>query len=68
MRKLCCEVFSFNKGVQKLHTRFGFQQEAHYRQHILKNGRYEDVLGLALFAEEWSTLRPIIEKNLFERE
>jgi len=53
LRKLSCEVFSFNTTVIKLHDRFGFQQEALYKDHALKNGKFVDVVGLAMFQNAW---------------
>lgn len=53
IRKLCCEVFSFNSGVIRLHEKFGFIQEGKFIKHFLKNGKYEDIVSLALFKECW---------------
>lgn len=53
LRKLTCEVFKFNVSVIRLHTRFGFQQEAIYKSHALKNGLFCDVVGLAMFRDDW---------------
>lgn len=53
IRKLMCEVFAFNAPVIKMHGRFGFQQEALYKAHARKNDQYVDVVGLALFRDDW---------------
>jgi UDP-4-amino-4,6-dideoxy-N-acetyl-beta-L-altrosamine N-acetyltransferase len=65
IRKLCCEVFAFNDKVIKLHHKFGFKQEALYKAHTLKNGEFQDVHGLALFKEEWESVKPKMGKILF---
>jgi RimJ/RimL family protein N-acetyltransferase len=67
LRKLCCEVFSFNSPVVKMHQKFGFQQEGLYRGHILKSGQPEDVIALALFAEEWAQIKQRMERVCFRR-
>lgn len=65
LRKLCAEVFSFNEKVLKLHSKFGFQVEGIYKQHVLKNDKFEDVVAIALFPEDWSLLKPKMEKICF---
>jgi UDP-4-amino-4,6-dideoxy-N-acetyl-beta-L-altrosamine N-acetyltransferase len=65
IRKLCCEVFAFNKPVIKLHKKFGFEQEGYFKQHIRKGDGYEDVESLALFGSDWSELAPRLEKIVF---
>ena len=57
LRKLWCEVLEFNRGVVRMHQRFGFQEEARFRRHILKDGEFVDVLGLGLLDDEWSEAR-----------
>ncbi len=47
-----------------MHQRFGFKEEARLRRHILKNGAWEDVLGLGLLAEEWSEARTRMAETL----
>ena len=53
LKKLWCEVLDSNRGVVRMHQRFGFKDEARFRRHILKNDAWEDVLGLGLLADEW---------------
>jgi UDP-4-amino-4,6-dideoxy-N-acetyl-beta-L-altrosamine N-acetyltransferase len=53
LRKLLCEVFSFNDSVTRMHQKFGFTQEGVFRRHFLKNDEYHDVVSLALFADDW---------------
>ena len=53
IRKLCSEVFSFNKKAINFHEKLGFQQEGYFVKHILKQGKYEDVVALTLFKDDW---------------
>lgn len=64
LQKLWCEVLSSNTGVLRMHQRFGFQEEARFRRHVLKNGALEDVIGLGLLKEEWTETRPKIARTL----
>ncbi len=64
LNKLCCEVLLENKGVWRLHEKFGFVREALNRQHVWKAGRFQDVVGLALLAEDWAKARPACAERL----
>ena len=65
LRKLCCEVLAFNTRVVKLHQRFGFRQEGLLAAHVLKNGKFEDVVLLALFDAEWPPARERLRRTFF---
>jgi len=62
--KLWCEVLASNSGVLRMHQKFGFQEEARFRRHALKNGVLEDVVGLGLLAEDWAEVRPRMRQTL----
>jgi UDP-4-amino-4,6-dideoxy-N-acetyl-beta-L-altrosamine N-acetyltransferase len=64
LRKLWCEVLIGNEAVWKLHQKFGFQQEALLRAHIVKAGEPVDVMGLGLLAEDWARVRPAMVERL----
>lgn len=53
IRKLCAEAFAFNTASLKFHQRLGFVEEGRFVRHILKNGRYEDIVSFSLFKEDW---------------
>lgn len=53
LRKLNCEVLSFNAAVVKLHHKFGFEEEGRFRKHYKLHEGWADVHRLALFAEDW---------------
>ena len=57
LNKLWCEVLVENEAVWKLHERFGFVREAHYRAHIVRDGVAKDVYGLGLLARDWPRAR-----------
>jgi len=67
LNKLVCEVFLANEAVWRLHESFGFVREAHYRDHVFKDGRFHDVYALALLAADWTLKRPEVETRLKAR-
>jgi len=67
LNKLRCEVFSFNEAVIRMHEKYGFRREAYYREHCLKNGKYMDVVGLAMLKSEWFNLKNIIYDKVYKR-
>ena len=54
IRKVSGEVLDYNEGSLKLFRRLGFVEEGRKRQHVLKNGRYVDVIPFSLLADEWN--------------
>lgn len=57
LHKIWCEVLVENAAVLRLHERFGFRREALFRDHVLKGGRMQDVVGLGLLRGEWDAIR-----------
>lgn len=68
IRKLCCEVFSFNAGVVRLHQRFGFVQEGLLVRHHLKAGELQDIVCLARFADTWPEDRAALVGSVFKED
>jgi len=66
LRKLCAEAFAFNEGSLKYHTRLGFSQEGRFVRHVLKNGRYEDVISFALFRDDWIASKQALAAAIFQ--
>ena len=64
MNKVACEVLESNAKVIGLHKRFGFTEEAFYKQHIRKEEQYENVVGLAMLKAEWQVKRDYFIKTL----
>jgi UDP-4-amino-4,6-dideoxy-N-acetyl-beta-L-altrosamine N-acetyltransferase len=67
LHKLWCEVLASNEAVWKLHEGFGFRQEACLRDHVVKNGRRQDVLGLGLLARDWAERRSAARDRLVSK-
>lgn len=63
--KLCAEAFAFNEGSVKYHTRLGFVQEGRFREHVRKNGRYEDIIPFALFRKDWLSGKLALAAKVF---
>ena len=67
LNKLWCEVLVENEAVVKLHQSFGFTREALFRDHVFKNGRFQDVVGLGLLKREWPAAKAAVEARLMRR-
>jgi UDP-4-amino-4,6-dideoxy-N-acetyl-beta-L-altrosamine N-acetyltransferase len=67
LAKLWCEVLASNEPVWRLHETFGFRQEARFRDHIIKDGAPQDVLGLGILATEWRDRRPAMAERLKDK-
>lgn len=63
--KLMCEVFDFNQPVISMHEKFGFRREAYYRNHCMKQGKYQNVVGLAILKHEWSTVSSTLGPKIY---
>ena len=64
LNKLWCEVLVGNEAVWKMHQSFGFVREALFRDHVLKGGRFHDVVGLGMLKSDWDAAKPEIEARL----
>jgi UDP-4-amino-4,6-dideoxy-N-acetyl-beta-L-altrosamine N-acetyltransferase len=64
LHKLSCEVLSFNAPVIGLHRKFGFMIEGTFREHHVVDGRFVDVVRLAILAPEWSDKREAMLQRL----
>jgi len=56
MNKLYCEIFVDNTESVQLYKRLGFKQEGLLRNHVFRNGLYEDVIVMALMYSEFQDL------------
>lgn len=65
LNKLRCEVMVFNEKVISMHEKFGFRREAYYRQHIKKNGKWIDTIGLAILKEEWEKQKDYMKSIIY---
>ena len=57
LHKLWCEVLLENEAVWRLHESFGFTAEALFRDHVVKQGRFHDVMGLGILEDDWAKAR-----------
>jgi UDP-4-amino-4,6-dideoxy-N-acetyl-beta-L-altrosamine N-acetyltransferase len=67
LRKLWSEVLAFNEIAWTLHMTHGFQREALFRAHVVKDGQPHDVVGLGLLAPEWAARRPAARLRLLDK-
>ncbi|UHG92479.1 UDP-4-amino-4,6-dideoxy-N-acetyl-beta-L-altrosamine N-acetyltransferase [Spirosoma oryzicola] len=65
LNKLRCEVMTFNEKVISMHEKFGFRREAYYRQHVKKDGIWQDVVGLAILKSEWESYRTVMQNKIY---
>jgi RimJ/RimL family protein N-acetyltransferase len=56
LRKVCSLVLSFNKRSQAYSEKCGYKVEGVLKQHVFKNGRYWDLVNLAVFKRNWLPL------------
>lgn len=57
LNKLVGEVFAFNKAVVRIHQMCGSRIEGERKNHILKNGKYYDIIETGICKEEWEQIR-----------
>lgn len=60
IRKIWGQVLESNRIIL-IHKKFGYVVEGVLRNHVLRKGKYEDILYIALFAQQW----PAKRKELF---
>lgn len=64
LRKLNCEVLSFNKSVINMHKKYGFKVEGRLIQQFRGTKGYSDIEVLAIFKKDWLESRPRIMNQL----
>jgi len=67
LHKVIGEVLADNASSLKLHDALGFKHEGRFARHVLKEGRWEDVITLALFRENWLASKQQLIDSLFTR-
>lgn len=53
VRKLECEVLSFNDAVIRFHLKHGFRVEGIFREGYVRNGEVYDIYRLAMLSKDW---------------
>ncbi len=54
--KITSLVFSDNKANQRVNEKIGFKKEGVLREHLFNNGKYIDVLPMAILKNEWEQM------------
>lgn len=67
VEKVYGEVLSNNEKSLSYHQSLGFSKEGHFRNHIVMNNNYLDVIRYGLLKEEWIAEKPKVMKKLAER-
>lgn len=67
LRKLYCEVLSFNQPVIELHKRFGFSTEGVFQEQYFRDETFHDIHRLAIFSQQWVQTREGQLKTLLQR-
>jgi UDP-4-amino-4,6-dideoxy-N-acetyl-beta-L-altrosamine N-acetyltransferase len=63
LHKVIGEAFAFNAASIAYHKKLGFSQEAHFVEHVLKDGSYLDILSFALLSRDWPRIKAELEKK-----
>lgn len=53
LRKICSDVFAFNKRSLRYSLHCGYKVEGRLRKHIFRNGKFHDKIVLGVFRDEW---------------
>lgn len=64
LRKLWSEVLANNAAALASHLSSGFEREALFRAHVVKQGLPVDVIGLGMLAEDWRHRRSHVRARL----
>jgi UDP-4-amino-4,6-dideoxy-N-acetyl-beta-L-altrosamine N-acetyltransferase len=65
VRKLLCEAFAFNEAALGLYAKMGFRRQSVRTAHRLHGETLEDVVELALFADDWERLATSLVPTVF---
>lgn len=66
-RKLCSQAFANNIRSIYYHKKLGFSVEGTLRKHILRNDKYEDIILLAYFKEQWYQEKQQLSEKIFKK-
>ena len=53
LRKICLQVVEYNESALRLYRKYGFKEEGRLREQCYLEGRYYDVVMMALFADDF---------------
>ena len=66
LRKVCSDVFCSNGRSLKYAEKCGYKQEGRLKEQAYKNGKYIDIVLLAVFKKDWLSLWEIFKKENIE--
>jgi diamine N-acetyltransferase len=58
LERIWLDVYDDNERARHVYDRVGFVHEATFRRALFRDGRYADVLRMAILREEWAATRP----------
>jgi UDP-4-amino-4,6-dideoxy-N-acetyl-beta-L-altrosamine N-acetyltransferase len=64
LEKVWAEVLADNAAALRAQAAAGFRREGYLREHVIKDGRRQDVVLLAILASEWNSLRNAVRRSL----
>ncbi len=64
LEKIWAQVLADNDTALKAQAAAGFRREGYMRRHVLKDGRWRDVVLLAILADEWRARRDAVLRGL----
>ena len=64
LEKVWAEVLADNDVALRAQAAAGFRREGYLRRHALKDGQFQDVVLLAILAEEWRARREAVRRDL----
>ena len=64
LEKVWSEVLAGNDIALKAQAGAGFRREGYLRRHVYKDGRFHDVVLLAILKEEWAARRETVRRDL----
>lgn len=65
LNKVCCEVFTWNTQVIKMHEKFGFRREGYLREHVYKNGEFHDLVTMGVIKRDWLQLKDFLYNKVY---
>lgn len=65
LNKLYCEVFDWNTNVIGLHSKFGFRREGFFREHVMKEGKLQNIVCMGVIRRDWLAIRDFYFQKLY---
>src|SRR6056297_2989689 len=57
LNKVMLSVYSFNDRAQNSYKKTGFVEEGRLREHIFRNGKYNDEIIMSILRKEWEEMK-----------